>query len=93
MTVARTAAGFMHACRKDTGAGLRITDGEDLRHDAALIRKICSLPLEKLAEVEDFVDFLNQREDRQLTQAAAKLAEKAFRTAWNNPADAAYDRL
>ena len=36
---------------------------------------------------------LSQRNDRQLTQAAAKLAEKAFRLVWNNPADAAYDRL
>ncbi len=28
-----------------------------------------------------------------LTQVAAKLAEKAFRKVWDNPADAAYDRL
>ncbi len=59
----------------------------------ALVRKIRSLPPEKVAEVEDFVEFLSQRDDRQLTQAAAKLAEKAFRRIWNNPADAAYDRL
>jgi hypothetical protein len=56
-------------------------------------RKIRSLPPEKVAEVEDFVEFLAQRDDRQLAQAAAKLAEKAFRRIWNNPADAAYDRL
>jgi hypothetical protein len=59
----------------------------------ALIRKIRSLPPEKVAEVEDFVEFLAQRDDRQLTQAATKLAEKAFRKVWDNPADAAYDRL
>jgi hypothetical protein len=46
-----------------------------------------------VAEVEDFVEFLAQRDDRELTQAAAKLAEKAFRKVWNNRADAAYDRL
>ena len=46
-----------------------------------------------MAEVEDFVEFLTQREDRQLTQAASKLAERAFRKVWDNPADAAYDRL
>jgi hypothetical protein len=46
-----------------------------------------------VAEVEDFVEFLVQRDDRHLTQAATKLAEKAFRKVWNNPADAAYDRL
>lgn len=61
--------------------------------EESLIRKIRSLPPEKVAEVEDFVEFLSQRDDRQLTQAAAKLAEKAFRKVWSNPADAAYDRL
>ena len=61
--------------------------------ESALIRKIRSLPPEKMAEVEDFVEFLRQREDRQLSQAAAKLAEKALRKVWDNPADAAYDRL
>jgi hypothetical protein len=61
--------------------------------ESALIRKIRSLPPEKVAEVEDFVEFLSQREDRHLTQAAAKLAEKAFRRIWDNPADAAYDGL
>jgi hypothetical protein len=48
---------------------------------------------EKVAAFEDFVELLAQRNDRQLTQAAAKLAEKAFRRIWNNPADAAYHRL
>jgi hypothetical protein len=62
------------------------------REDAP-IRKIRSLPPEKVAEVEDFVEFLAQRDDRQLTQGAAKLAERSFRKVWNNPTDAAYDRL
>ena len=61
--------------------------------EGALIRKIRSLPPEKVAEVEDFVEFLSQREDRQIAQGAAKLAERAFRKVWDNPADAAYDRL
>ncbi len=59
----------------------------------ALVRKIRSLPPEKVAEVEDFVEFLDQREDRRLTQAAAKLSEKAFQRLWDNPKDAVYDRL
>jgi hypothetical protein len=59
----------------------------------ALVRKIQSLPPEKVAAVENFVEFISQREDLQLTQAAGKLAEKAFRKVWDNPADAAYDRL
>ncbi|MCI0490532.1 MAG: DUF2281 domain-containing protein [Blastocatellia bacterium] len=59
-----------------------------------LIEKIRRLPADKQAEVEDFVDFLSQREeDRQLTHAAAKLSEEAFRKLWENEADAAYDKL
>jgi hypothetical protein len=66
---------------------------KQVARESALIRKIRSLPPEKRAAVEDFVEFLAQRDDRELTQAAAKLAEKAFRKVWNNRADAAYDRL
>lgn len=59
-----------------------------------LIEKIGTLPPEKVAEVEDFVDFLRLRiQDRRLTQAAAKLSEDAFRAVWDNPDDAAYDQL
>jgi hypothetical protein len=58
-----------------------------------LIEKIRGLPPEKAAEVEDFVEFIRQREDRQVTKATAKLSEKAFKRVWDNPADAAYDRL
>ena len=43
--------------------------------DQTLIEKIRSLRPERVAEVEDFVDFLRQRdEDRRLAQAAAKLS-------------------
>jgi len=49
--------------------------------------------LMKVAEVEDFVEFLGQRDDRRPTQAATKLAQKALGKVWDNPADAAYDRL
>jgi hypothetical protein len=59
-----------------------------------LIEKISALPPEKVAEVEDFVDFLRQRlDDRQLTQAAMKLSEGSFKSVWDNPDDAAYDHL
>jgi hypothetical protein len=60
----------------------------------ALMEKIATLPPEKVAEIEDFVDFLSLRtQDRQLTQAAANLSEEAFRNVWDNPDDAAYDQL
>jgi len=62
--------------------------------EQTLIEKIQTLPPERIAEVEDFVDFLRLREeDRQLVRAAAKMSEAAFREVWDNPADAAYDKL
>ena len=58
-----------------------------------LFEKIKGLPPERIAEVEDFVDFLAQRDDRRLVQAAAKLSENSFREVWDNEEDAAYDSL
>jgi len=60
----------------------------------ALIQKIEQLPPQRLAEVEDFVDFLRSREDDQrLTQAAAKAGEASFAAVWDNDEDAVYDRM
>ncbi len=61
--------------------------------ERALIEKIRGLPPEKAAEVEDFVDFLTQRDDRRLTRAASRLSREAFEKIWDNPEDAVYDRL
>ena len=59
-----------------------------------LIEKLRTLPPERLAEVEDFVDFLRGRdEQRQLRQAAAQLSAPAFAQVWDNADDQAYDRL
>ncbi len=59
-----------------------------------LLAKIRTLSPERLAEVEDFVDFLRQRsDDDPLSLAAMKLSEGAFRKVWDNPDDADYDRL
>jgi hypothetical protein len=59
-----------------------------------LLEKIRRLPPERVAEVEDFVDFLRQRdEERRLTEAASRLSESAFARVWANPDDADYDRL
>jgi hypothetical protein len=64
-------------------------------HDQAILEKLRSLPPERVAEVEDFVDFLTKRqaEEHRLTQVASRLAEKAFGQVWDNPGDADYDRL
>jgi len=67
--------------------------GNPLR-EQDLFDKIRALPDEKVAEVEDFVDFLQRRDDdRRLVQAAAQLSEDALRKVWDNPDDAEYDRL
>ena len=64
-------------------------------YEQTLLKKLRNLPPERLAEVEDFVDCLahRQSDERGLTQAAGHLATAAFTRAWDNPADADYDRL
>lgn len=66
--------------------------------DQTLIEKIHTLPPEKVSEVLDFVEFLAQRQqeevsDRQLTHAATHLSQGAFARVWDNPEDAVYDNL
>jgi hypothetical protein len=62
--------------------------------ERALIDKIKQLPPQRLAEVEDFVDFLREREaDQRLTHAAAKASIVSFAKVWDNDEDAAYDRM
>ena len=57
-----------------------------------LLQKIRRLPPERVAEVEDFVDFIAQREtDRHLVRAAAVVSEPAFAKVWANPEDDVYD--
>ena len=62
--------------------------------DAALLAKLQQLPPQRLAEVEDFIDFLRSREeDRELTRAATAASAPAFAKVWDNTEDAVYDRL
>ena len=59
-----------------------------------LIEKIKQLPPQRMAEVEDFVDFLRAREDEQrLIYAAANASQASFSQVWDNDEDAAYDRI
>lgn len=61
---------------------------------ATLIKKIEALPVDRINEVEDFVEFLRTKStDKQLTRAASRLSEKSFSKVWNNPEDAIYDKL
>ena len=62
--------------------------------DQVLFDKIKQLPPQRLAEVEDFVDFLRTRENEQrFALAAAKASEASFALVWDNDDDAAYDRM
>ena len=59
-----------------------------------LLAKLQALPPQRLAEVEDFVDFLHHRDaDRRLTQAFANVTNVTFADVWDNDDDAEYDRL
>ncbi|MBA3442580.1 MAG: DUF2281 domain-containing protein [Pyrinomonadaceae bacterium] len=58
-----------------------------------LVEKLKQLPPERVAEVEDFIDFLTQRDERRLTQAAMQMSEHSFRRVWDNEEDAVYDEL
>lgn len=59
-----------------------------------LLEKLRTLPPERRAEVEDFIDFLQNREaDQHLVRSAARVSEPAFAAVWDNPEDADYDRL
>jgi hypothetical protein len=66
-----------------------------LNRQDAVLEKLRDLPPEKLAEVEDFIDFLREREDdHRLVQAAMKLSEGPLAKVWDNPDDAAnFDNL
>ena len=60
----------------------------------SLLAKLKVLPPQRLAEVEDFVDFLRSRdEDRGLMRAAAEASQASFANVWDNEDDAEYDRL
>lgn len=60
--------------------------------EAALVAKLRRLPADKIAEVEDFVDFLHTRSaDRALVAAAALATSPSLAGIWDNDEDAVYD--
>ncbi|HEY3800356.1 MAG TPA: hypothetical protein VGL58_18555 [Caulobacteraceae bacterium] len=59
-----------------------------------LIEKLNAMPVERIAEVEDFVDFLRSRDqERALFRAGAATSAPAFAAVWDNPEDDVYDEL
>lgn len=68
----------------------------NLELEQRLIAKIRQMPIQRILEVEDFIDFLNHRDSQptpSLTQTAAEVAEPSFAKVWDNPEDAVYDQL
>ena len=59
-----------------------------------LMEKIEALPEERIAEIEDFVEFVLAREQEcALTRAAAAASVPAFAAVWSNPEDDVYNVL
>lgn len=58
-----------------------------------LIKKIQGLSTRQQTEVQDFVDFLVQKDDKKFVEAAMKTSEKAFEQVWDNEEDSVYDQL
>lgn len=60
----------------------------------SMLEKLEHLSPERLAEVEDFIDFLNQRDrNKRLRQDYARASEDSFNKVWDNDEDAVYDTL
>jgi hypothetical protein len=65
-----------------------------MRDIRTLMSRIQALPPERIAEVEDFVDFLAALEKkRSLSCGAAAVSAPAFAAIWDNPEDSVYDAL
>lgn len=59
-----------------------------------LMKKLEALPLAKVAEVEDFIDFLASRDsERMLVKGAQAITANSLKAVWDNADDAEYDRL
>ena len=59
-----------------------------------MMEKLEHLTPDRLAEVEDFIDFIQQRDrDKLLRQDYARASEAAFAKVWDNDEDAIYDNL
>jgi hypothetical protein len=62
--------------------------------EQALIAKIRDLSDGRVAEVDDFVDFLRTRDEQlELVQAAAALSQSSLAAIWDNPDDDVYNDL
>ena len=59
-----------------------------------MLEKLENLSPARLIEVEDFIDFLQQRDqNKHLNQDFSRSSEAAFSKVWDNDDDALYDKL
>lgn len=59
-----------------------------------VIKKLEHLPSDRLSEVEDFIDFLSQKDrEHYMRKDFAQGAEASFQKVWDNEDDSAYDKL
>jgi hypothetical protein len=59
-----------------------------------MVEKLEHLSPNRLTEVADFIDFLQQRDqDKQLKQNYTQASEASFNKVWDNEEDAIYDTL
>ena len=59
-----------------------------------IIKEIDKLPENKLAEVYDFIKFLETKQERELLQQSSEsLSERSFEKIWVNEEDSVYDKL
>ena len=66
----------------------------EAQHIEQVVQKLEALAPNRIDEVEDFIDFLSQRDtDQQLTHAAMAASELTLSAIWNNDDDAEYDQL
>ncbi|MDT0498958.1 hypothetical protein RM530_16565 [Algiphilus sp. W345] len=64
------------------------------QHIQQMVKKLQQLPPARVAEVEDFIDFLSSRDgDRPLVKAAQAVSQAGLSAVWDNSDDADYDRL
>jgi uncharacterized membrane protein len=63
-------------------------------HAQQMLEKLEHLSPDRLVEVEDFIDFLQQRDqNKHLRQDFSRASEVSFSKVWDNDDDALYDKL
>lgn len=64
------------------------------QHIEQVVQKLQNLAPNRIIEVENFIDFLSQRDtDQLLTQVAMAASEPALSAIWDNTDDAEYDKI